>query len=580
MKDKDNLSKLRHSTSHLLAAAVLKLWPHALPAIGPSTEEGFFYDFDFGNTKINESDFPKIEKEMRKIISSWKEFRIQQVSKKEALKIFSGNPYKNELIDDFVKEKKKITIVKSGDFIDLCKGGHIKNPDKKIKYFKLLKIAGSYWKGDEKNKMLTRIYGTAFFKKEDLEEYIKNQKEGQKRDHRKLGPRLGIFIISKEIGKGLPLLTPKGTTIRNIILDYERKLNKEFGFEEVWTPHIAKVDIYKKTGHWQHYRESMFSSFGIEGEKYVLKPMNCPHHYAIYSSKERSYKDLPIRLAEPGTVYRYEKSGEVGGLTRVRAITIDDAHILMRNDQIEEEFDRCIKMVTKMLKILGLESFYIRLSLADPNDQIKYIADEKTWQKASRVLEKIVKKNSMEYKKVEGEASFYGPKIDFIVNDALKREWQLSTLQLDLFMAKRLGLYYIDKNGRKKNPAILHRGLTGSIERTIGILIEHYNGYFPLWLSPLQIRILPLSDRFNDYALKIADILSKNDFRVDTDLRNKTLGARVRDAEIQRIPYILVVGEKEKRESTVSLREANAKKYTQLKIDKLIQMLQKKCKIS
>jgi threonyl-tRNA synthetase len=574
VKDQKYLDKLRHSAAHLMAAAVLELYPEALPTIGPSIENGFYYDFD--NLKISKADLPKIEKTMQALVKGWEGFKRKEVSLAEVKKQFKDNKYKIELANEFAKEGQKLSFYQSGDFIDLCRGGHIENPTKELKHFKLLSVAGAYWRGNEKNKMLTRIYGTAWPTKKELDNYLKQQEEAKKRDHRKLGPELDLFLIHEDIGKGLPLLTPKGTVIRNEIIKYERELERDSGFKEVWAPHIAKNNLYKRTGHWQHYRDVMYSPFGIDEETYVLKPMNCPHHYMIYASRPRSYKDLPIRLSEPGTCYRYEKSGELGGLTRVRALSIDDGHILMREDQIEEEFDLCIEMVLKMFKAFGLKDYYVRLSLADPTDAVKYIADEKTWQKAGQKLEKIIKNNKLKYETVQGEASFYGPKIDFMVKDVLGREWQMSTLQLDLFMAKKLNLTYIDKNGKKKHPAILHRGLTGSLERTMGILIEHFAGAFPVWLAPVQVKVLPITDRSLKYAQKVANKFHRENIRVEVDERNETLNAKIRNAQNEKVPYMLVVGDKEQKANKVAVRLRDGKDLGQMNLVKFTNLVKEK----
>ncbi|OGG30419.1 threonine--tRNA ligase [Candidatus Gottesmanbacteria bacterium RIFCSPLOWO2_01_FULL_46_9] len=369
-----------------------------------------------------------------------------------------------------------------------------------------------------------------------------------------LGPQLDLFVINDDIGKGLPLLTPKGTIIRNAILTYERKLEAEMGFSEVWTPNIAKSDIYKRTGHWDHYRDVMYAPFGIDNETYVLKPMNCPHHYMIYASRPRSYRDLPIRLSEPGTCYRYEKSGELGGLTRVRALTIDDSHILMREDQIHEEFDHCISMVRKMFAAFGLKDYFVRLSLNDPSDAVKYIADADTWKRAGETLETIIKDNELTYEAGRGEASFYGPKIDFMVRDAIGRLWQMSTLQLDLFMAKRLGLVYTDSDGKEKHPVILHRGLTGSIERTLGILIEHFAGAFPLWLAPVQVVIIPIAERHTEAARKAVESLRRAGIRTEADERNESMQSKIRDNTLQKVPYFGIIGDRETKDGTIAVR--------------------------
>jgi len=549
-----------------------QLYPRLKKAMGPATDEGFYFDFDL-DKKISQLDFAKIEGQMKKLINQDLPLKQKYLSLSEAKKVFKNNPYKLDWIKQITKRGEKISVYTLGDIdLDICSGPHVSSTGQ-IKAFKLLSVAGAYWHGNEKNKMLTRIYGTAFKSKKELNEHLKNLAEAKKRDHRKLGKELGLFVISEDIGKGLPLLTPKGTIIKNQILEYERKLEKEAGFTEVTTPHIAKNDLYKRTGHWQHYQDVMYSPFGIDKETYVLKPMNCPHHYMIYESRPRSYKDLPIRLSEPGTCYRYEKTGELGGLTRVRALTIDDGHVLMTKKQIVPEFDRCIDMVIKILKSFGLNDYSVRLSLNDPDDNIKYIANSKTWKLAGDTLKKIVKKNSLKYEIGTGEASFYGPKIDFIVKDAIGRNWQMSTLQLDLFMAKRLNLTYTDKSGDKKHPIILHRGLTGSLERTLGLLIEHFSGAFPLWLAPTQVTLIPISDKEVSYAKKVQQVLEKENIRVEIDSRSESMQARIRDAETQKIPYILILGNQETSKNQVAVRARGKGDQGAVSLDKFIKNL-------
>ena len=581
--DKKNLDYLRHSCAHLLAAAVLECYPGVKLALGPPIENGFYYDIDFGDVKISESDFPKIEQKMHELVKKWEKFERIELSNNEAMKLWNNNSYKLELIKEIQAKGEKISAYKSGAFIDLCRGGHVDNSKDTLKYFKLLSVAGAYWRGDEKNKMLTRIYGTIFPTKEELDKYLWTIEEAKKRDHRKLGRELDLFVISENIGKGLPLLTPKGTVIREEILKLEYELERRNGFQHVVTPHIARSEMYKKTGHWQHYRDVMYAPFGIDGEEYVLKPMNCPHHYMIYASKPRSYRELPMRLSEPGTCYRYEKTGELSGLLRVRALSIDDSHILMKEDQIESEFKRCIEMVKEMFVAFQLKNFYVRLSLGDPSDNIKYIADEKTWKEAGDKLEKIVKDNKLNYVIAKDEASFYGPKIDFMIKDSLGREWQMSTLQLDLFMGKKLDLKYIDEKGEEKHPVILHRGLTGSIERTLAILIEHFSGAFPLWLSPVQVVILPLSDKFIKYGIEIKEELEKNFIRVELNADNKTLGGKIRQSTLQKIPFMIIIGEKENQRSNikdqkekelfVTVRTREGKDLGMLEVNKFINQL-------
>lgn len=572
--DNEQLEHLRHSCAHLLAAAVMELWPKTKRTIGPAIENGFYYDFDFGNTKVSEEDFPKIEKKMHELVKSWKGFEKKDVSKKEALAAYKDNKYKQELIEEFAGEGQNLTFYQSGNYSDLCRGGHCENPSSELRYFKLLSVAGAYWRGSEKNKMLTRIYGTCFPTQKELDEYLAQLVEAKKRDHRILGPQLDLFVINEDIGKGLPLLTPKGTVIRNAILDFERNLEHENDFLEVWTPAIAKNDIYKKTGHWDHYRDVMYAPFGIDNETYVLKPMNCPHHYMIYASRTRSYRDLPMRLSEPGTCYRYEKSGELGGLTRVRALTIDDSHILMQENQIHEEFDRCISMVRKMFDAFQLKDYFVRLSLNDPSDAVKYIADAGTWKKAGETLENIVKDNKLNYEVGKGEASFYGPKIDFMVRDAIGRLWQMSTLQLDLFMAKRLHLTYIDSDGKEAFPVILHRGLTGSIERTIGILIEHFAGAFPLWLSPVQVALIPIAERHVAAAQEMAEQLKKSGIRAEVDVRSEPMGAKIRFHTLQKVPFMGIIGDKEVENKSISVRTRKGEDLKSMSLESFLSLLQ------
>lgn len=564
---------MRHSAAHLMAAAVMELYPQTKFGIGPTTENGFYYDFELP-VKLTDADLSKIEERIRILQGKKIPFIHEEMAMSVAIEKAKAEKqeYKLELLEDLSATEKEVKYYKTGAFEDLCKGPHVADTSE-TGVIKLLSLAGAYWKGNEKNKMLTRIYGTAFPTQKELDAHLTLLSEAKKRDHRILGPQLDLFVINQDIGKGLPLLTPKGAIIRNQIIAYERELEEAAGFSEVWTPHIAKNDIYKRTGHWEHYRDVMYAPFGIDNETYVLKPMNCPHHYMIYASRARSYRDLPIRLSEPGTCYRYEKSGELGGLTRVRALSIDDSHILMREDQIEQEFATCIAMVKKMYEAFGLKEYWVRLSLNDPSDSVKYIADTKTWKKAGEKLEKIIKDNDLRYEVGKGEASFYGPKIDFMVKDAIGRPWQMSTLQLDLFMAKRLGLTYIDENGKEANPVILHRGLTGSLERTIGILIEHFAGAFPTWLNPVQVRILPITDRHVEYAKTVFQKLKNEHIRVELDDRSETLGAKIRKGQEEKVSYMLIIGDKEVETMTVAERARSGKAYGPFSIETFLENL-------
>lgn len=539
-------------------------------AMGPSTDDGFYFDFDTPEGfKVSEDMFPKIEKQMAKIIRESLPITKEELSLKEGRALFADNPYKREWLDQIKEKNESVTVYRTGDnFADLCRGPHVANTGE-IKAFKLLSVAGAYWHGDEKNKMLTRIYGTAFPSQEELDQYLWQLEEAKKRDHRKLGRELDLFVIHEDIGKGLPLLTPKGTVIRNQIIAYERELELAANFQEVWTPHIAKNDLYKRTGHWDHYQEVMYAPFGIDDETYVLKPMNCPHHYMIYSSQKRSYRELPFRLSEAGTCYRYEKTGELGGLTRVRALSIDDSHILMTEDQIDQEFATCIDMVKSMYQAFGLTDYRVRLSLNDPSDNLKYIDDDGTWSRAGKKLEEILKNSGLEYEVGSGEASFYGPKLDFMVKDSLGRDWQMSTLQLDLFMAKRLELTYTDAKGQEQYPVILHRGLTGSLERTIGLLIEHYAGAFPLWLSPVQLQLVTISEKEKEYAAQLMQELKSAGIRVELDDSDKSLGKKLALAREGKHPYLGIIGAKEIENKTLTLKNRVGEQLT-LTLDEAI----------
>ncbi len=559
------LLALRHSAEHILTQAMHELYgaDKVVMAMGPATDEGFYFDFDSGEDfKLTEDMFEEIENKMKEIVSRALPITKSEVSQSEARELFAGNPYKMEWLDEIKDKGEGITVYRTGDqFVDLCAGPHLDNT-KEVKVFKLLSIAGAYWHGDENNKMLTRIYGTAFKTPKELKQYLWQQEEAKKRDHRKLGKELDLYVIHDDIGKGLPLLTPKGATIRNQIINYERELEQAAGFQEVWTPHIAKSELYKKTGHWEHYQDVMYAPFGIDDETYVLKPMNCPHHYMIYSSQIRSYKDLPFRLCEVGTCYRYEKTGELGGLTRVRALSIDDSHILMTEDQIDQEFKTCIKMVKDMYHAFGLTDYHVRLSLNDPSDNLKYIDDDGTWARAGEKLEDILKQSGLEYEIGKGEASFYGPKLDFMVKDALGREWQMSTLQLDLFMAKRLDLTYTDDQGKKQHPVILHRGLTGSLERTIGLLIEHYAGAFPLWLAPVQLQLVTISETEVEHAQSVLTSLKNEGLRVELDDSDKSLGKKLALIQKAKVPYIGIIGGKEATDNTITLKDRSGEQLT------------------
>jgi len=550
----EHLDKLRHSSAHLLAAAVLELWPDAKRAIGPSIENGFYYDFEFSKP-ISEEDFPKIEAKMKELLQSWTSFEKIEVSKEEALEKVKGNEYKEELINEFADKGESLTFYKSGSFEDLCRGGHVENPSQEIGAFKLLSIAGAYWRGDEKNKMLTRIYATAFPTQPELDEYLHNLEEAKKRDHRKLGKELGLFAFSDLVGSGLPLFTPKGAFLREELNKFSQGLREEIGFQRVWVPHIAKNDLYKVSGHWDKFaNEWLLVKSQETSDDLVMKPMNCPHHQQIFAAEQRSYRDLPIKYMETTTVYRDEKAGELLGLSRVRSITQDDSHIFCNIEQIEQIYSELLTIIDKFYSSLGL-SYRVRLSFRDPQTPQKYHGDPEVWNKAESILRKIAEDNKLNYYEGPGEAAFYGPKLDFMVTDALGREWQCATPQLDFVQPARFGLVYTDKDGSEKTPVMIHFALMGALERFISVYIEHTAGNFPAWLSYTQAVILPISsEKHSDYAYKIMQELKSKGIRAEVDSANETLGNKIRKAQAQKTPYVLVVGDKELENNNVNIR--------------------------
>lgn len=561
-----NLDNLRHSCAHLVAHAVKLLYPGANNAIGPATENGFYQDFDMGEWKISDEDFPKIEAKMREILPKWESFTYGELTLAEAKKLFADNPYKIEMAEEFAKGGKKLLTNNPGDFPDLCKMGHVENPSKELQNFKLLSVAGAYWRGDEKNKMLTRIYGTCWPTKEELAKYLWQQKEAKKRDHRKLGAQLGLWTFSEHVGAGLPLFTQKGTLVRRLICEYIESLQSRQGIFQVWTPQIAKADLFKISGHYDKYRENLFSvKSNYSEEEFFLKPMNCPQHTQIFASQSRSYRDLPIRMADFAMLYRDEKPGELMGLTRTRSFSQDDCHIFCREDQVIDEMNLALDMTKQIMETYGFKYKY-RLSLHDPQHPEKYLGDKKTWDKAEKLSEQILKDRGMEYFEGVGEAAFYAPKLDLIATDSLGREWQLSTLQIDFFMPQRFGLSYIDEKGQKQTPVMLHRAIAGSLERLMAVLIEHYAGAFPTWLAPVQAVVLPISDKFVLYAQSVLDSLKSANIRAELNDNNEPLNARIRDAEMQKVPYILVVGGREAESNSVSVRKRGRKESETLSL--------------
>ncbi len=562
------INTIRHSLAHILAAAVQEIYPGVKFGIGPAIENGFYYDFQFPSP-LSQEDLPKIEKKMRELIKKNLKFEKKVISRTEAKKLFKAQPYKLELIEEKSKIKnQKLSIYKLGNFIDLCKGPHIKSTQEiPINGFKLTKIAGAYWKGSEKNPMLTRIYGVAFKTKKELSDYLMKIKEAENRDHRILGQKLELFIFDDEVGAGLPLWLPKGEILRHIIEEYLYRELKSENYLWVRTPHIGRLKLWQTSGHWELYRENMYSPIDIEGEKYLLKPMNCPFHIKIYQSKIRSYKDLPLKFAELGTVYRYEKSGVLHGLTRVRGFTQDDAHIWCRQEQLAQELSKLLKHGFKILKDFGFRDFNIYLSTRPE----KYAGTLKDWQKATNSLKYVLKKLKLNYQIDPGGGVFYGPKIDIKIKDSLGREWQCTTIQVDFNLPERFNLTYIDKKGKKVPPIMIHRALLGSLERFIGVLLEHYGGALPLWLSPEQIWIIPVGSRHRRYAKELAKKLEKEGFRTQAKIQAETVSKKIREGEIQKIPYLLVVGDKELAKKNIRVREREKGDIGEMSLTKFLQ---------
>ncbi len=554
--DLEGKATMWHSSAHLMAEAIEELYPGVKFGIGPDIENGFYYDIDFGDYSISEKDFPKIEKKMQELARQKQPYIRKEVSKEDAIKYFEekGDEYKLELINEL--NDGEITFYQTGNFVDLCRGPHL--PDTSpIKAIKLLKLAGAYWRGDEKRKQLTRIYGITFPKKKELTEYLEMLEEAKKRDHRVLGKQLELFAFSEKVGLGLPLWLPKGAKLRELLENYLKRVQRDAGYEQVITPHIGDVNLYKTSGHYQKYGEESFKPIKTpqEGEEFFLKPMNCPHHCEIYKVTPHSYRDLPIRYAEFGTVYRYEQSGELHGLTRVRGFTQDDAHIFCTPDQIKSEFNGVIDIIMQIFKALSFDNFITQISLRDPNNPEKYIGSDENWEKAEKAIMEVAEERGLNAVVEYGEAAFYGPKMDFMVKDALGRKWQLGTIQVDYNLPERFDLTYIGADNEKHRPVMIHRAPFGSMERFVAVLIEHCAGNFPLWLTPEQVIILPISEKYQEYAEKVLHLLKKSDIRGVIDGRSEKTGRKIRDAEIKKIPYILVVGEKEESQGTVSVRK-------------------------
>ncbi|MEK7646820.1 MAG: threonine--tRNA ligase [Patescibacteria group bacterium] len=567
----------RHSYAHIIAYAIKNLWLDTKFGIGPVVENGFYYDID-SKHKLSPDDLPKIEAEMRKIISSGAIFRKKITTPSDAIKLFKklGQPYKIELIKDLRKEGAKTSVYETGEFTDLCKGPHVASANElSPDAFKLTKIAGAYWKGDEKNAQLQRIYGLAFDTRAELDAHLKMIEEAERRDHRRLGQQLGLFIFSDLVGPGLPLYTPKGTAIRNAIQNYSRELRQSIGYREVHSPQINKAELFKISGHYDKYKNDMFHvRSNYSEEEYFLKPMNCPQHTQIFASEIRSYKNMPVRIADFANLYRDEKPGELSGLTRLRAFSQDDGHCFCREDQIEEEFAAILGVIEKAMKTYGL-NYSVRLSLRDEKNKKACLGDDKVWKKSQKILEDLLKKTGVKYAVGLGEAAFYGPKMDLIAKDSLGREWQLSTIQLDFNMPARFKLEYIGADGQKHTPVMIHSAIAGSPERFMAVLIEHYAGAFPLWLAPVQAVVIPISEKFNKYGNGVLSELINAGARTEIDDSNETLGKRIRAAEMQKIPYILVVGEKEESAGLVAARHRETKQQETMPLADFINALKR-----
>jgi threonyl-tRNA synthetase len=558
----EGLEVLRHSTAHAMAQAIVELYPGSKLTIGPPIENGFFYDIEVAG-RLTEEDLPRIEERMHEIVARDLPIQREEVSKAEAEDLYVDNPYKTEIIEGL--EDGEISVYKQGDFFDLCSGPHVPSTGR-LGAFKLQNIAGAYWRGDEKNPMLTRVYGTAWPTEKELKAYLRRLEEARARDHRKIGKDLELFAFSPDTGAGIPLFLPKGEMMRNLMEDYVREVQTRHGYEHVWTGHLVNEGLFAKSGHLEHYRESMFPPM-IDGEtRYRLKPMNCPSHMTLYNSRAHSYRDLPLRYAEFATLYRYEKSGELTGLTRVRSLTQDDAHVFCTEDQIQEEFARALEIVREVLDTYGFADYRVQLSLRD-QDVAKYVADDAKWSRAEKELREALDTAAISYDEEAGEAAFYGPKADFIAKDVLGREWQLSTIQVDFIQPARLGCEYIGEDGKAHTPVLLHRAVTGSTERFMAVLIEHYAGAFPVWLSPVQAVVIPVADRHLGYAREVKEQLAEKDLRVEVDDSQNSMQKKIRDNSRQKIPYLLIVGDREAGQGSVNVRKRGEKQQEEMALD-------------
>lgn len=573
----EDLEILRHSTAHVMAAAVLDLFPGTVIGIGPATDEGFYYDFAFQN-RLTPEDLPRIEARMQDIVKAAPPFVKEEIPRQEAIGLFEKlhQPLKVELIGDKVTDPTA-RVYRTGNFVDLCLGPHVSNAGK-LGAFKLLSIAGAYWKGSEKNQQLTRIYGTAFATQAELEEHLRRLEEAAKRDHRKLGKELDLFLIDEMVGRGLPLLTPKGAAIRRQMEEFILRLERRLGYQHVKTPDIARLELYKVSGHWDRYREAMYAPSEMEGEEWQLRPMNCPDHIRLYQRTAHSFRDLPIRIAELGTVYRYEKSGEVSGLIRVRAFTINDAHIFCRPDQLNDEFEKVIQLILRVYQAFGIKDFFFRLSLRD-DTQGKWMGDPQVWERAQNAARNALQASGHPFVEAPGEAAFYGPKLDVQIKDAIGREFSLSTNQIDFLMPERFGLEYVTSEQTMERPVMLHRAPIGSMERFMAYLIETYGGAFPVWLAPVQLTFIPIADRHLEAVNQVAERFRERDLRVDVDSRSERMQAKIRDAQLQKVPYMAVVGDKELQSNTLNIRRREGGDQVVVGVDDFLAQLEAEARL-
>lgn len=574
-RDERALDVLNHSTAHLMAQAITELYPGAHFGVGPAIEEGFYYDMDLGEHKINDEDLERIEQKMHELQKEDYPIVRKEVSYEEAKAIFKNDPYKLAIIEDY--KDAQLSVYEQGSFIDLCRGGHVPST-KYVKHFKLLSLAGAYWRGDSNNIMLNRIYGTSFFSKKALDEHLQLLEERKQRDHRRLGRELELFMLSKQAGQGLPFWLPKGATIRRVIERYITDVELALGYQHVYTPVLADVELYKTSGHWDHYQDSMFPPMDLgDGEQLVLRPMNCPHHMLIYKNDVHSYREFPIRIAELGQMHRYEKSGALSGLQRVREMTLNDAHIFVRSDQIKEEFKRTIDLMLKVYEDFNITNFKLRLSYRDPEDKDKYFPDDDMWNKAEAMIKEAMDEFGLPYYEAVGEAAFYGPKLDVQVKTALGHSETLSTIQLDFLLPERFDLTYVGEDGRNEHrPVVIHRGIVSTMERFVAYLTEEYKGAFPYWLAPIQVAVIPVNNEYHSkYAEQVSEQLKKHGYRVETDIRDEKLGYKIRETQTLKIPYALVIGDNEVKDQSVTYRQYGDQKQTTVSLEAFLEMVAK-----